>query len=346
MIRVLKLSLLKTSLLIFFSFIITDTLISSEIYFTPPDTVTTDTSKNIVIIYDTVKTQKIIYVYDTVLVYDTLYLPDTFNYQQKPYKLGLDLTASIFYPLRKLSAKNTEYNDLILFKNNTEIMQAGYSVSSELSFNYKKWKINTGLMFTQINQKANINIYEMTFFPDDTMIINDNSFWNVTVIDTFYQVFDSTLTPVIVLDSNWVADVDTSLISDYDTLLNNQSCSELNKYLYFELPLIIGNEIYSSERTSLYAKIGLISSFLMRVSGKTILPPDEFNIISLEDCPLIKTNFHLYAGIQFNYKLYEQMYVFSEMYYKYMLNRVYNKSLNLSEKIDITGIKIGLSYYF
>ncbi|MFH2142816.1 MAG: hypothetical protein ABIJ97_10355, partial [Bacteroidota bacterium] len=287
MIHELRKNSVKILLITFLLGFITNCAFPSDIQLFPPDTGITDTSKNVVIIYDTVKTQKIIYIYDTLVVFDTLYLPDTTDFKEKLFNVSMDFSGSLYFPIRKLHTDNPKFDDLILFKKNAEKIQPGYSFGGEINFYYKKWAISTGLAYTCYKEKSDIDIYNLTFNPDDTLIINNNSYWNVVVIDTFYQVFDSVLTPVIVADSNWVVDLDSNLISRYDTIINKQNYAGKNVYKYIEVPLIIGNEIYSNGRYSVFASLGLISSFLIKVSGKTIIPPDEFNIVLLEDSPLI-----------------------------------------------------------
>ena len=184
--------------------------------------------------------------------------------------------------------------------------------------------------------------YSITQIPGIDIV--DNSYWQVNIIDTFYQVIGTDTTQVIASDSTWIADIDSLDIVNYDTTTTTNQYSGTNKYKYIEIPLIFGKEIWKNNKISLTANLGLITGFLFKVSGKTILPPNENEIIEIEKSPYIKTNFFIYGGLKLKYYINNNFSFTVSSGYKYMLNSLYNKNNIMTYKTDFVNLRFGIAY--
>ncbi len=335
------LKLIRFSITIFLLVIFSHN-IHANFYF-PPDTIKTDSTKIKTLIYDTVKTEKIVYVYDTLVVYDTIFEYDTAFINKERSNFNIELHGSGFTVNRKLKMESDE-NQIIDYKNSSEILKPGYSFGVELNYKYKNLILRSGLNFSEYHEKADYNFitYSITQIPGIDIV--DNSYWQIFIIDTFYQVIGTDTTQVIVSDSTWIADIDSLDIVNYDTTTTTNQYSGTNKYKYIEIPLIFGKEIWKNNKLSLTANTGFITGFLFKVSGKTILTPNENEIIEIEKSPYIKTNFFLYGGLKFKYYISNNFSFTVSSGYKYMLNSLYNKNNILTYKTDFMNIRFGFAY--
>lgn len=304
----------------------------------PPDTIKPDT-----IHYqntDTIVIQKSILVYDTVRVHDTIFLYDSSMINQT-YSNAILFSVGGSFPRQTISGNMTTTKKESILSNE----KPSFSPYVDISYQHKKnnWSGEIGLGFIQINQHATydfINSNITSYYQIDS---TDNSYWNVTVVDTFYQVAGTDTTMQIVADSTWVPSYDTTGTTVHDTVNKTQKYSGTNRYLYFRIPLILRYRILQTEKFTVQAGTGLISCFLTKVKGQTLNISGELQPI--EEFSPLRTSFFLHVDALVKYRFSAKINLFASLDEEMMLKSMFPKEYAV-RKFHFFGVKTGLLINF
>ncbi|MFH2096927.1 MAG: hypothetical protein ABIJ16_14550 [Bacteroidota bacterium] len=312
---------------------------------TPPDTLLPDTTINQQIEYDTIRTEKIIYEYDTVMVFDTVYYYDSsLVLTERPvFSTGVYGGGNIIR--RNFESGSLETSDLTGFKEHMEKQKPGFHTGVSVSAYYKKWTASTGIFLMKHYEKPEYNISTFLLTPVTKPEIHDTSYWNINVIDTFFQVIGTDTTMIIVADSLWITRFDTVLVSGYDTVSRTNSYNSGNSYAYMEFPFMLGRELFSTGKFRMDFRVGLITGILFRVKGKTIVN-EEMDIVNLENTPCRKLSFSLAGSGRIKYITGNSSSLFLQALYRKSLGSFYGKNFLFSQKQDYLMISLGFEYVF
>ncbi len=313
---------------------------SFSLYTFPPDTIIKDTVHQIK--FDTIRIKKTILVYDTVRVYDTIIKYDSTSFPvlfQNYFSVSTGAGMSFQNIIAIVDSAN-------IIKKQIEISESD-KISPVLNIAYGrkrgKWTGQVGFNLLWLNQYAGYKIITTDIQTNTQIDSIDNSYWQVNVVDTFYEVNGTDSTLQVVADSSWVSLFQTDTVVTYDTLTQKQAYTGKNRYVYFRIPFIIKYAFWKNTKWSLNAGSGFIVGFLARVSGKTL---SEQNLIQpIETFPPLRTNFFLYTGMQLAYKLTKRIYISTSFSGELMLKPLFPEK-NIKRKTLYFGAKAGILYNF
>ena len=318
-----------------------------------------ESNDSVVFIYDTVTV--IEYIYDTITYYDTVIIYDTIVYfdtilEPENQKFNIKISDDIFFssgifvnPSYTFNSFNSDNNDLNSFitstKNNQkELLSFGAGV--DFGIHYKKWSINSGLGFTKYNYLPDYNTTNFEFTDTSYLQIQNNSYWQIIHVDSFYQVIDTLIVWYYINDSVYINDIDSILIEETDTntILDNYNLK--NSYTYIQIPITLNYEFYESDKIKLDVSGGLITGILINSKGKTILSNNQNNIISMNNEPLIQTHFEFLFGLGISNKINKNLWIKTNIYGRKSINSLYEKSYNINNSTFSIGLKTGIYWTF
>ena len=199
----------------FFIFVFQGTVFSSSFF--PPDSIPKDTIKRIQ--FDTIRVEKVVPVYDTVRVYDTIFRYDTVL-TPKPLQNAIELSFMFGQPSFYIISKNTETDEVVDKIKSSKTNKISQGVNIAYNRKQGKWTGQIGLSLLCLNQFADYNFTETKINPRIQVDSTDNSYWQVNVVDTFYEVTGTDSILHVVADSTWVPVFVSDTVTTYDTLTN------------------------------------------------------------------------------------------------------------------------------
>ncbi len=321
----LKYFYLYISLCQFFCFFLSLNLTAQE----RPAGQTTQNDTNKVYIYDTVRHEKVIYEYDTTwlnknikehqiidtkrldMIQTVLSLKDTLKPVKPNYtiinnrehnRFELNLYSGFYYHLSSSYTSIAKYSDHVdLLNSSTNNL---HSVGAGLKIQYTQNLLNLdfGTELFKISEKIN--------FPENNDVIYDEYYdinitgqWQPDTIESYYQYINEDTTWVYLTRDKWVEQVDSSLIIKADTVLSRNARSGKNNYLYINLPINIGTNIFKKGLWECSLHFGITPGVLIYTHGYTI-STDNINQYTK-----IKNSFHsrfmlmMQAGSSIKYNL-------------------------------------------
>lgn len=228
-----------------------------------------------------------------------------------------------------------------------------YGAQLNVGIKLNDWSIETGVGYSQLNQDFNYNQLILTV---------DTTIENYTVVTNEYYLLDTIneFTVRIFKDGNWVEvthfDVDSTLVSEtedrtrevYETIRKNVNNSQLNKFHYIEIPLIIGRE-WKTNDFRISAKTGPIFGILSRSSGSTIRlnrSTNQFYVDDLSDEPYHKMSLSFILALGVEYKRYHDVGYFVEPFYRQSLNDLLPTNYRYGMVHRTFGLRFGIRFYF
>jgi hypothetical protein len=141
----------------------------------------------------------------------------------------------------------------------------------------------------------------------------------------------------------------TNAVTIYDSIQHLGDSRTSNRYVYLQVPLLLGYRFFETSRVSLTFQAGPAVSVLL---GSRVSEPDIFyrnaRIISVEDetPSRIQTNWQVWANLYFEMRMNKKISLFLEPSFKYYL-----KPLATQENVEFTapwtiGLGIGLQFNF
>jgi hypothetical protein len=331
----------------------------------PPET------KDTIFVYDTIYLHDTTYIYDTVFEdvndFDTLKQLKTYLKSNPEFlqDLFLESNSNPFYNKKFNSVFSIEYNFSAIYSNqiftddniyseyiekNKNALSPLPGFSSGFNFNYynKNKFISSGLNFTVLKNSFNnlsteyyvefVDYYQ--HFQNETIRIDTILFINIDTLlatgDTVYQIYQ---------DTNHIFTLDSTLIKIPDTTETKFQDKAVNKFIYLEIPLIIG-KTYKYQNFTLSPEIGIITGMLLNTSGKLISindintsepikPKSDVAFINLSAHFGLKTEYYISPKINFSVK----------SYYRFNINSIFSNYPIIS-KNNIFGLQLGLRYKF
>jgi hypothetical protein len=141
----------------------------------------------------------------------------------------------------------------------------------------------------------------------------------------------------------------TKDIPVYDTLQHYSDDRTISRYTYIRIPLLVGYELFSTNRFSLGIKAGPALSFL--IGSKEAQPFIDYpnaRLIRVDDNSLhrVKMNWEIQAVLDLEYRIEKHFSLYAQPYYKH-----YFKSFMEKESTSVTdpysiGIEVGARIHF
>ncbi len=292
---------------------------------------------------DTVKIEKVVYVYDTVRVYDTIFHYDTIIVPEI-LKNAIEVSFLSGVPLPKITSLNTETYEITQKIKESEYGKMSFGFGVAYKHKAGKWSWQIGLGLLNFNQTANYDFIKTTVNSRTHIDSIDNSYWQVSVIDTFYEVTGIDTIPIVVTDSTYIPVFTTDTITTHDTLRKTEKYSGKNKYLYLRIPVILRYKLWNNNKWILSAGSGFIVGILSNIRGKTLSENDD--IQAIESFTPVRTNFILHADINLSYSIDKNINISIGLLEEYMLKPLFPEEKNIRRKFLFYSTKIGLEYFF
>lgn len=241
------------------------------------------------------------------------------------FSLSLELGRNVSW---KSLSSDSQYQEFKNYREANEGVVNNTVFGMKFNYHLKNWVLSTGLNYTTIGEKINYNINEMVIDPDG----------GTYLIDTLW-------TTIYTPESGWI-----NMIVGYDKTYEeayknvNYDICNINRYSYFEIPLLIGYN-FKIRNFGIRPSIGVSIGLLYSASGKLpTIDPNGFSSINENSLYLRPVVSNLIFDINFEYHMNENYGLFIKPFYNMGLNSVY-QNYPLSGKYHNAGIKIGLSVY-
>ena len=275
--------------------------------------------------------------------YDTVFLPaDTIRYidtvymyyedtLQKKINLQTEVFFSPFFFSDKYSFQNTDndgYGQLFINAHSPEL---SYTFGANLNLVYKNLLFQTGINYTQFNEKFDYK--SPIYLSYDTSI-----YIKTDTLDTYYIVVGN--------DTTWFYITEENEYSQIDTIQNQNYFTARNSYSYFEFPVVFGYTI-NKNRFSFLPKAGIIIGVLSQTKGKTINIENYQNTSDLNDLSgsmFTTIPLSIYFSLGIHYRFSEKAALFVEPYYRQHINSIYKNDFPISREIRAFGMKFGVVF--
>lgn len=325
-----------------------------------------------------------IYIYDTVYLYDTVYINtntqraiyffDTLKLKtgnnkilatklQKPplphfqkhttrqrnkyLPSSYEYYFSTMYSNLKFTSENI-YQEYSTSNNKAVNPRIAFAAGVNTSYDRGNTKLITGLgvsilrsNFNYFNSEYTIDsipyykYYQKTFIKIDTIL-----FINIDTLlatgDTVYQVFQ---------DTNYIQKLDSAIYKRADTTTFNTNENKNNKYIYLEIPFIIGKS-YKFSNFQITPNVGIISGFMLNSTGKLVSLIDINQSVDFkEETKKSFINLSLYCGFKFEYYISNKINFTLNPFYRRSINSIFS-DYPLIVRTNIWGAQFGLKYIF
>lgn len=325
-----------------------------------------------------------IYLYETIVLYDTVYIettdsnpsfffdtlelfkkisiekPNLFNdslllelYSYKRFTnltkkpFSFDFFISPLYNNQKFYNKNI-YEQAANLNNSTLSPLMGVSSGFNTVFHKKRTTLNTGVQLTIMRNNFN---YLSSQYTIDTIEYYKHYQQSALQIDTIYFINIDTLLATgdtiyeIFQDSNTIYYLDSMLLKKQDTLITKKNDKATNKYIYLEIPFIIGKTYYY-ENISFSPEIGLIAGIIMNSKGKIVSLADLNQSTDIKaETKMAFVNLSLHAGIKIEYYINKHFNFTLKPFYRRNINSIFS-NYPIIVRNNIWGTQFGLRYKF
>ncbi len=320
----------------FFTLAIISHFITFSFSIYPPDTITK-------IKYDTVKVEKVVLVYDTVKVYDTIFHFDTI-FIEKPLVNSFGISFSLGQPYEFILSNAVETENIVSTIKSSEYGRLSVGFSLNYKHYFGKWDFQIGLGVINFNKNANYNFLKTVINSSTQIDTTDNSYWQVTVIDTFYEVSGTDTIPHIVADSTWVPAYEVDTVTNYDTTDKNIIYKGKNRFTFVRIPIVLEYQLFVNNNWSLNLGAGIVVGILTGTSGKTLSEQNEISL--LEDFMPVRTNLFLHSDLNLSYNISDQFRFSVGIGGEYMLKSFFKLEKNITRKLLYYNMKVGFEYLF
>ncbi len=221
-----------------------------------------------------------------------------------------------------ISGYDAEYLD---YRNSHEQSSTGWSAGAEVRYQFNRWSIGTGLLYSVYRQYRDYKHINRIYNPG-------NSYFNYDT--TWMWVYDP---PVV--GKPIIKNVDSTWIKVYDE--HKIDHSGYNEISYFEIPLTVGYRFSSNlfiVEFSMGASVGFVHRSVFKV-------PDFNNYQNITDVTDVNTvMFNYIASATFYYQLSEKVWLIATPCYKQNLRSVFNKTYPVNERFNTFGLNLGVSF--
>lgn len=220
-----------------------------------------------------------------------------------------------------------------------------YTLGANIIFHTKNTILQTGITYTSLREKLycseNITRIDSSYYYD----YFETTYFETVIVDSYYQVSNGDTTWYYVNKEEWITKTDSSLITDYDTVVAEIENEYLNKYSYLQVPFIIGYS-FDHRKFTYSVKGGIVACFFIKAQGRTIKGNENTDVVVTNDLPFKSPYFLFQASVGISYNLYKNTSLFLEPRYKCSINSLYKNYYSISHKYHSFGINFGLKYKF
>lgn len=203
------------------------------------------------------------------------------------------------------------------------------------------WYIKSGANLQTGRQNAQIS--SLSTHVDSTITLIPREY-DTTIIDTL-QVLDITQLPdtvyVTLIDTFTQTINDTLVHKDYDSTRISNRYKLTNRYIYLEIPLMVGRDFKLGE-TKLSIEAGFILSVLSRVRLR--LSSQDYSIRQLSDKYAHTINLNVAGGVAWRFPVFDSRYLKLSLGVRYdFLNLYQNHNYHVRKKMRGS---FAIGYYF
>ncbi len=277
------------------------------------------------------------------LKYDSMKTPMLNNQETKHWM------AELFYSPLVNQANRTTANHMlknnVLLRSDANSQQVSYTLGAKIGYHLKKWDVQTGLAYTQINENFSYQYQEYDIY---SKYYYEHAFSEIQVTDTVgwlqfgkESAYDN-MAPV--MHSRTETIHDSTLTMVYDTTSRVTTYENPNTFSYLEIPVLFGYS-FNNRKFDYTLHGGIIAGILLNRKGKTISLSDN-SAVSVESEPMQNTSLIMYGSLAMHYKFSQQFGIVAEPYIKTQVNSLFESSYPISQKYNSFGVKIGLRFMF
>ena len=300
---------------------------------------------------DTIRINHTTQVYDTIRIYDTIVKIDTIWIDPKIKEIRIGPNLSSFL------CKWRNYDEQLT----TYLSQRNYSVGIETGFVFDKTILQTGVFFTQFNEKRQFE-YSITDIESiiQTEIVSDSYIeYDTTGVSWITETYDSTYfnpnlndtITIIITDSTMLYQIDstTIIINDtvfntiYDTITNDTVLAKDFVYKYIEVPLIFKYRIGQFNNFHFNIGVGIIGGLLIK-SESYYFDVGTNSVLAYQKGDNYKFMPSLWLSLEINYQLKERFIISLEPYYNPGLKSILKTDVGISGIPDRYGVRFGISF--
>jgi len=219
--------------------------------------------------------------------------------------------------------------ELSMYRNGDQYSETNYWLNAGMTYHVGKFSVQTGIGLGYVFDHAD---YRVNYKSKDS-------------IGYFTSIISFTVTPGNIIVYT------TKDIPVYDSLQHAADDRAISRYTYLRIPLMIGYELFESNRFSLGIKAGPAISFL--IGSKEALPFIDYpnaRLIRVDNNSLsrVKMNWEIEAALDLEYRLVKDFSIYAEPSYKHYFKPFETQETTSSKARDpySVGIEIGARYNF
>lgn len=299
-----------------------------------------------IVMRDTLLLRDTLFLRDTILRVDTLIIRDTIIIKEEPkqvrpehpkplrdglFRMEPDRNNSWYitgfykqmWSSNLLSASNGEGELLSLVEDSEKNSLSSFSAGAEITRSFNRYQFTSGIQYTRFSNPFfySHEVVEGGFFVNDT-------------IESYYIVNQSDTTWFYLTDSTWIPR--DSRTFNFD---------RTNRVAYFEIPLMAGFNLISSQHLNVYIKGGIYCAVLLHKNGNAILDRSGYPGAGFSEMDFNTFIFSYALGGGVRYRIFDWIDLNAEAVYRQQLNPVY-KNYPINKRISAAGIRAGIIYYF
>jgi len=252
----------------------------------------------------------------------------------KTNPFSVSIEGGVHQPIRNYKLKDIQKQEYYKFKTQSESLTLNSYFGLFLTYNAKRFRYSTGFDINELIEKVNYRYTDTVIAGQTTITIKDNSFFEYSIVDTFFRIIAGDTIPIIIKDSSLIVKLDTLAETNYN---------QTNSYRFFEIPVLVTYKYFGNDRFSLDFGMGLILGFLYQTKGITTTKNKEIpikNQLSL---------YHPFASAVLNQRVnvlinnYFDLYISAQ--YRYQFYSMYKKTDGVAIRNDSFIIGLGLRYF-
>lgn len=257
---------------------------------------------------------------------------------------AVSIYAANVQPTFKYTTSNVELIGNAQAIDNATAKVAGNEYGLRLERSFKRWSLQTGVSYLQINWKENSLLSGIYATKDSSYTYSFTPVTTIDTVDTYYSIsgMDTTLNH---LTSEIITQHKDSLLEyTHDTLEFNNDTVFSNSFSYVEIPLIFAYSM-QVQKVQVLAKTGIIGGFLQKQSGASLYGRQLSEIHPMKKDHFAAVNLDVYVGLELRYPFTHGFFLFGDLYYRKGMTVLYEQQ-SINRKMNQAGVKVGLGMNF
>ena len=219
--------------------------------------------------------------------------------------------------------------ELINYNTTHSYSEMNYWLNAKIAYHFSKFSIQTGVALGYVFDEGKYN----------TKYISKDSIGYFTSVISFY------VDPV---HQNELI-FNTKNVAVYDSLKHYADDRTRNRYTYLEFPLLLGYQLFETNKLSLDILAG--PAFTVLIGTREAQPFIDYpnaRIIRINDNTpqRVKTNWKIAIGLHLEYRVTKKLGCYLEPSYKYYFNSFIKKEQTSSQEPYSVGIGLGIRFHF